>query len=110
MINENSVLNTRYYIDKKVGEGGFAQVFLATDQLLKRRVAVKVLNRTLTADETFLSRFELEAQAVAGLDHPNILSVHDYGQAEGTAYLIMPYVEGGTLQDKLTGAGPLSPE
>ena len=101
MSYESSVLNTRYRLDRKVGQGGFAQVFLATDLLLKRRVAIKVLNADLTADPDFLARFEREAQAIAALDHPNILAVYDYGQAHDTAYLVMPYVEGGTLYDRL---------
>ncbi len=101
MITENSVLNTRYRLEKKIGQGGFAQVYLAMDQLLKRRVAVKVLNSELTEDENFLTRFEKEAQSIAALEHPNILTVYDYGQAEDTAYLVTPYIEGGTLHDKL---------
>ena len=101
MITENSVLNTRYRLEKKIGQGGFALVYLAMDQLLKRRVAVKVLNSELTEDENFLARFEREAQSIAALEHPNILTVYDYGQAEDTAYLVTPYVEGGTLHDKL---------
>jgi serine/threonine-protein kinase len=108
MITENSLLNTRYRLDKKIGQGGFAQVFLSTDQLLKRRVAVKVLNSELTEDENFLARFEREAQSIASLEHPNILGVYDYGQAEGTAYLVMPYIEGGTLHDKLRRERKLS--
>ncbi len=101
MIGENSLLNGRYRLGKRIGQGGFAQVFLATDELLKRRVAVKVLNSELTEDESFLGRFEREAQSIAGLEHPNILGVYDYGQAEDTAYLVMPFVEGGTLHDLL---------
>ncbi len=101
MISEGSVLNTRYSLGKKIGQGGFAQVFLTTDQLLKRRVAVKVLNSDLTEDANFLGRFEREAQSIASLDHPNILAVYDYGQADNTAYLVMPYIEGGTLHDKM---------
>ncbi|HEX2912059.1 MAG TPA: protein kinase [Chloroflexia bacterium] len=110
MIIENTVLNTRYRLEKKIGQGGFAQVFLATDQLLKRRVAVKVLNAELTEDENFLGRFEREAQSIAALEHPNILGVYDYGQAENTAYLVMPFVEGGTLHDKLRKEKKFSPE
>ncbi len=108
MITENSVLNTRYRLDKKIGQGGFAQVFLATDQLLKRRVAIKVLDSNLTEDETFLARFEQEAQSIASLEHPNILGIYDYGQAEGTAYLVMPFIEGGTLYDRLRREKKLS--
>lgn len=110
MITENSVINTRYRLDKKIGQGGFAQVFLATDQLLKRKVAVKILNAELTEDESFLARFEREAQSVAGLDHPNILSIHDFGHADETAYLVMPYVEGGTLHSRLRQEKRLSPQ
>ncbi len=109
MITDNSLLNGRYRMVKKVGQGGFAQVFLATDQLLKRQVAVKVLNSDLLSeDESFLGRFEREAQSIAGLDHSNILGVYDYGQAEDTAYLVMPYVEGGTLHHKLRREKKLS--
>ena len=101
MMTEGSVLNTRYHLDRKIGQGGFAQVFLATDQLLKRRIAVKILNSDLIEDASFVGRFEREAQSVASLDHPNILAIYDYGQAFGTAYLVMPFVEGGTLHDLL---------
>jgi eukaryotic-like serine/threonine-protein kinase len=101
MVGLDSVLNGRYKLDKKVGQGGFAEVYLATDQTLKRRVAVKVLNANLFEDESFLKRFENEAQAVAALEHPNILPVYDYGQTDNTVYLIMPFVEGGTLHDRL---------
>lgn len=110
MITENSLLNNRYLLEKKIGQGGFAQVFLATDTLLKRRVAVKVLNAELTEDNDFLARFEREAQSIASLDHPNILTVFDYGQAEDTAYLVMPYVDGGTLHQLLRQQRVLSLE
>src|SRR5438105_613584 len=101
MIVAGSVLNGRYQLERQVGRGGFAQVFLGTDLLLKRRIAIKVLNPDLTADATFLARFVHEAQAIAALDHPNILVIHDYGQIDGTAYLVMPYIPGGTLQDRI---------
>jgi serine/threonine protein kinase/beta-lactamase class A len=101
MITETSVLNNRYRLEKKVGQGGFAQVFLATDLLLERRVALKVLNSELNDDTDFLERFSREAKAIATLDHPNILAIHDFGQAEDTAYLVTPYIEGGTLYDKM---------
>ncbi|HEX2912579.1 MAG TPA: serine hydrolase [Chloroflexia bacterium] len=101
MISENTILNSRYRLDKKIGQGGFAQVFLGTDLVLERRVAVKVLNTGISEEENFLERFEREAKAIAVLDHPNILTVHDYGHVEDTAFLVMPYIEGGTLHDKL---------
>jgi serine/threonine protein kinase len=84
-----------------VGQGGFAEVYLASDQILKRRVAVKVLNAILFEDESFLKRFENEAQAVAALEHPHILPVYDYGQTDNTVFLVMPFVEGGTLLDRI---------
>jgi serine/threonine-protein kinase len=101
MIAENSVLNARYRLDQKIGQGGFAAVYLGTDLLLERRVAIKVLNPALTEDASFLERFFKEAKAIAGFDHPNILTVFDYGQTDGTAFLVMPYVEGGTLHERL---------
>jgi WD40 repeat protein len=105
------VLNGRYRLDRLIGRGGFAQVFLATDLLLQRQVAVKVLHAELTDDQghDFLARFAQEARSVASLDHPNILSIHDYGEAAGTVYLVMPYVEGGTLHDLLQARGPVAP-
>ncbi|MBN9390530.1 MAG: protein kinase [Chloroflexi bacterium] len=108
MLTENRVIIGRYLLEKKIGQGGFAQVYLATDQLLKRRVAVKILNPELTADENFLARFEREAQAVAAFEHPNILSVYDYSHSEKTACLVTPYIEGGTLYDKLYKEGKFS--
>ena len=108
MMNENGILNTRYRLEKKIGQGGFAQVFLATDLLLKRTIAIKILNSDLGEDYNFLERFGAEARAVAAFDHPNILPVYDYGQTEGTAYLVMPYVEGGTLGDRLRRERKLS--
>src|SRR5438105_3809741 len=109
MITETSVLNTRYRLEKKVGQGGFAQVFLATDLLLERQVALKVLNPELIDDSDFLSRFSQEARAIARLDHPNILPIHDFGQAEGTAYLVTPYIDGGTLYDKMRQDKKITP-
>ncbi len=104
MAVDASVLQGRYRLDRLVGRGGFAQVYLATDLLLKRRVAVKMLlpgRVALDQEYDFLARFDREAQAVAALDHPNILGVHDYGQADGAAYLVMPYIAGGSLDDRL---------
>lgn len=103
MVTEGGVLGGRYRLDERIGRGGFALVFRATDLVLKRRVAVKVLRPDL-ADPAgaaeFLARFAREAQAVAALDHPHILAVHDYGEVGGTAFLVMPYITGGTLYDR----------
>lgn len=99
-----SVLNGRYQLEREVGAGGFARVYLARDLLLQRRVALKVLHPQFADDagiRDFRVRFDREAQAVAALDHPHILPVYDYGEADGLVYLVRPYVDGGTLFDRL---------
>ena len=107
MSSSPTILNERYRLDHRIGRGGFAQVFLATDLLLQRQVAIKVLNPDLAQDPTFLERFLQEARRVAVLDHPNILPVYDFGNIGDTAYLVMPYVAGGPLQHRLGAAGRL---
>jgi serine/threonine protein kinase len=97
----SSILNNRYRLEKLIGEGGFARVFLATDLELGRQVAIKVLEQSWVTDSELLTRFRNEARAVAVLDHPNILPVYDSGVAEGTPYIIMPYISGGTLADRM---------
>src|SRR4051794_34112331 len=71
MIAEGAILNGRYRLDRQIGQGGFARVFLSTDLRLRRLVAIKVLNPELNEDEDLLARFEREAQSIADLDHPN---------------------------------------
>ncbi len=95
----SNTLNNRYRLDKKIGEGGFAHVFLATDLLLGRQVAVKVMEESQIKDKELLTRFHKEAQAIATLDHPNILQIYDFGVVKGTPYLVMPYISGGSLAD-----------
>ena len=103
----SNTLNNRYRLDKKIGEGGFAHVFLATDLLLGRQVAVKVMEESQIKDKELLARFHKEAQAIAALDHPNILQIYDFGVVKGTPYLVMPYISGGSLAD-LMKQGPLT--
>lgn len=98
---ENIALNNRYQLLKSIGEGGFARVYLATDLLLGRKVAVKVLDASWTKDEDVLKRFRMEARAAAGLEHPHILGVYDFGVANKTPYLGMPYIDGGTLAERM---------
>ncbi|TMD49640.1 MAG: serine/threonine protein kinase, partial [Chloroflexi bacterium] len=107
MANIGSTLNKRYLLKKHIAGGGFAQVFLASDLLLGRQVAVKVLDQSMARDADILKRFRQEAKAVATLEHPNILPVYDYGEANGAPYLVMPYVSGGTLGDRMK-QGPLT--
>jgi TolB-like protein/Tfp pilus assembly protein PilF len=90
-----------YEVLASLGAGGMGEVFRARDTRLKREVAIKVLSRQLAEDEEALARFEREAQAVAALTHPNILSIHDYGQADGIAYAVMELLEGETLRQRL---------
>jgi serine/threonine protein kinase len=98
-------------LQKLVGQGGMGAVFLAQQSRPKRQVAVKVLlpMKSLTPNQlaAFLERFRRETDAAASLEHPNIIPVHEYGEREGLAYLVMPYVSGGTLRDELERCGPL---
>src|SRR6266566_2228333 len=94
-------LNNRYRLDKLIGEGGFASVFLATDLELGRQVAIKVLEANWVKDKELLTRFRNEARAVATLDHPNILQIYDFGVVKSTPYIVMPYISGGTLADRM---------
>jgi eukaryotic-like serine/threonine-protein kinase len=103
------VLNERYEIDEPLGRGGMAQVFRATDRVLGRPVAVKVLDRKYKDDAKFVTRFRREAQSAAGINHPNVVSVYDTGSEDGLHYIVMEYVDGDTLADLLRREGPLKP-
>ena len=94
----------RYHILEQLGEGGMATVYKAYDTRLETDVAVKVIrteNLTLGTMERALKRFEREAKALARLTHPNIVKVTDYGEYEGKPYLVMEYLPGGTLKERL---------
>jgi len=91
----------RYQVVEQIGRGGMTTVFQALDPELNRHVAVKVLPSFQTEDPTFVERFRLEAQAVASLNHPNITQVYDYGEDKGFSYIVMEYLTGGTLHDRL---------
>ncbi|HWC11876.1 MAG TPA: protein kinase, partial [Acidimicrobiales bacterium] len=103
------VLSGRYRVVRHLARGGMAEVYLAHDQLLDRRVAVKVLFPELAQDGSFVERFRREARAAAGLNHHNIVSVYDFGEDEGSYYIVMEYVEGTTLRDVIRSEGPLEP-
>ena len=100
------VFDGRYLIRRKLGSGGMADVYLAEDQELGRPVALKMLNERHAADEQFVERFRREAQNAAGLNHPNIVSIFDRGQAEGTYYIAMEFLDGRTLKELLVRNGP----
>jgi beta-lactam-binding protein with PASTA domain len=111
MSQQNQVIfNGRYELHRRLGRGGMAEVYLARDQLLDRPVAVKVLFPALATDAGFVERFRREAQAAANLQHPNIVSVFDWGEANGTYFIVMEYVEGHTLADTLRDEGRLHPD
>ncbi len=111
MSQQNQVIfNGRYELHRRLGRGGMAEVYLARDQLLDRPVAVKVLFPALATDAGFVERFRREAQAAANLQHPNIVSVFDWGEANGTYFIVMEYVEGLTLAEQLRDEGRLHPD
>ena len=105
---EGRILGNRYEIIQKVGNGGMATVYKATDLVLKRYVAVKVLRDEFTTDEEFIKRFETEAQSAAKLVHPNIVSIFDVGVDNGIYYIVMELIQGKTLKEIiLEERGPL---
>jgi serine/threonine-protein kinase len=99
----------RYQLLDRIGSGGAAVVYRARDTRLDRTVAVKLLRDDHAADRDFLTRFEREARIAAGLNHPNIVPVYDYGPHGATAFIAMQYVEGGNLKDALRVGGPFEP-
>ncbi|WP_240181840.1 Stk1 family PASTA domain-containing Ser/Thr kinase [Nocardioides sp. 616] len=102
-------LEQRYRILRRVARGGMASVYEAVDTRLDRVVAVKVMHPGLGEDEEFVARFVREARAAAGLSHPNIVSVHDQGEDDGTVFLAMEYVAGHTLRDVIRKESPMTP-
>jgi beta-lactam-binding protein with PASTA domain/predicted Ser/Thr protein kinase len=102
----DQVFDGRYRVVRKLGTGGMANVYLAEDQELGRSVAIKMLDERHSQDEQFVERFRREAKNAAGLSHPNIVSIYDRGQAEGTYYIAMEYLEGRSLKELLITRGP----
>jgi beta-lactam-binding protein with PASTA domain/predicted Ser/Thr protein kinase len=102
----NTLFDGRYRIIRKLGAGGMANVYLAEDQELGRRVAIKILNDRHANDDQFVERFRREAKNAAGLSHPNIVSIYDRGEAEGTYYIAMEYLDGRSLKELIVGRGP----
>ncbi len=96
---EGKLLGNRYEIIEKIGNGGMATVYKATDKVLKRYVAVKILRDEFTTDEEFIKRFEAEAQSAARLTHANIVSIFDVGVDENLYYIVMELIQGKTLKE-----------
>jgi len=103
----NTLFDGRYRIMRKLGSGGMADVYLAEDEELGRRVAIKILNDKYAPDDQFVERFRREAKNAAGLSHPNIVSIYDRGEAEGTYYIAMEYLDGRSLKELVVARGPL---
>ena len=97
----------RYEIERELGRGGMAVVYLARDPAMKRQVAVKVLPRQFTHDPQFRARFQREAEVIAALEHPHIVPIYDFGEHEDQPFIVMRYMPGGSLTDRLK-QGPLS--
>lgn len=108
MIAKGQKINDRYEIEKLIGEGGMANVYLARDTILDRKVAVKVLRGDLAGDEKFVRRFQREALSASSLSHPNIVEIYDVGEDDGNFYIVMEYIEGKTLKQLIKKRGVLS--
>src|SRR5580765_7501193 len=103
----NTVFDGRYRVLRKLGSGGMANVYLAEDTELGRNVAIKILDDRHTSDSQFVERFRREAKNAAGLSHPNIVSIYDRGEAEGTYYIAMEFLGGRSVKESILRSGPL---
>ena len=108
MVKDGIVLGKRYAVLSKIGAGGMADVYKGRDQMLNRYVAIKVLKKQYKEDENFVRKFRSEAQAAAGLMHPNIVNVYDVGEDRGLNYMVMELVEGITLKEYIERKGKLN--
>jgi beta-lactam-binding protein with PASTA domain/predicted Ser/Thr protein kinase len=106
---EERVLSGRYRVIRHLARGGMADVYEAEDTLLGRSVAVKLLHANFASDDAFVARFRREAQAAANLSHPNIVAIYDWGQDEGTYFMVMELIRGRTLREIIKTEGALLP-
>ena len=106
--NNSVIMNDRYEMQQRIGRGGMADVYLARDILLDRLVAIKVLFPEFATDPAFVERFRREAQSAGNLNHPNIVSVYDWGRSNNTYFMAMEYVPGRTLAEALADVGQIS--
>lgn len=109
VVRVDDVLNGRYHLTRKLGEGGMGSVYLARDRELDRDVAVKLLAMSLVNDAEVVERFEREARLAAKLDHPNVVAVYDVGRHQGRPFMVMKALEGQTLAQLLRDKGGLTP-
>ena len=108
MLKEGMIVGERYEIISRIGSGGMADVYKAKDGKLNRLVAVKVMKAEFSEDKNFIAKFRKEAQAAAGLAHPNVVNVYDVGEDNGIYYIVMELVQGITLKDYITRKGKLT--
>ena len=108
MLNVGVIIGERYEVVGPIGSGGMADVYKAMDHKLNRFVAMKVLKAEFSADTNFIRKFQREAQAAAGLAHPNVVNVFDVGEDRGVNYIVMELVEGITLKDYISKKGKLT--
>src|SRR3954468_7964980 len=102
-----TLLNGRYRLDEQVGAGGMSTVYRAFDETLERPVAIKLMNREIATDSDQLERFRREARAVAQLSHPHVVGVIDAGEDQARPYIVLEYVEGETLKERIRRNGML---
>src|ERR1700712_3415002 len=108
-VARDTIVDGRYRAQKRLGAGGMAEVWCAEDEVLGRRVALKLLGSRFAEDPEFRERFRREAQSAAGLTHPNIVGIFDRSEWDGTPYIAMELVDGHTLKEIVTERGPLPP-
>ena len=109
-MTEQTLLNDRYQLLEKLGTGGMANVYLARDLMLDRKVAIKVLRKDYSNNSEFQSHFRMEARSAANLSHPNIVTVHDFGFADNLLYIVMEYIPGKDLKQLIREQGRFSVE
>jgi serine/threonine-protein kinase len=109
-LDTDTIVDGRYRIERRLGSGGMADVYLALDEQLGRKVALKLLYRRFAEDPEFVERFRREASAAAGLQHQHVVSVYDRGEWEGTYYIAMEYLEGHSLKALISQHAPLEPD
>src|ERR1700757_5541939 len=108
-LEPGTLVDGRYEVISRLGGGGMADVFLAQDDQLGRKVALKLLHRRFAQDPDFVERFRREAQAAAGLQHPNVVGVYDRGSFDDTYYIAMEYLPGRSLKQLIRQDAPLDP-
>src|SRR5262245_29401048 len=106
-MHDDTMFDGRYRIGSRIGSGGMADVYMAEDTQLGRRVALKLLHRRFAEDPEFVERFRREASSAAGLQHPNVVQVFDRGEWNGSYYIAMEYLPGRNLKQVVRDHGAL---